>query len=278
MTHYTNEHADVTALKTALREIREHGITNVQELRLDKNGLLYDNLWECCYNFIAHCALRTTANRSRVYRLLEMDVKENDQKLKEHDLAYDALLHVMKKTDYFLLAPEAQQISSYMEAVNNFLIDVFRKQQKTCTRNISINTPVAGKDGDDTGEIGELLPDGGVNIESDYFSRELVCRAVSLLSSKRDELLAYTGCVLLGYKPADLAEIIYESGADQALADTMYELCDTYSISHSELLGFLKTPKDKNSLKDYEEKKEISAQVSRLIYRASPKVTKSIVR
>ena len=297
----------VQRFEQALELLSKGGITTPEALLRPENQQLYRELWFSCENFVNYHALcsknrtdtngkRLDGNAPRVRQLMELGVRLED-------VRGDCLVRIMDKLPLVLAQPLEKQKNYCFTIVNNCVIDQWRKACPGGAPMLSLNCPLGGEA--DAPEFGGTLPEGSTP-EENYIARETLTAALrrrradlerereqahrrqaekapqilaecAALAHRPEQLLCRLASEHLGRKNAALAAVLLRQGGTKTLAMALKRVGEKYSILCEQISAYCLPVEDGRLKLDSGSQKTVSAQVSRLVYRAQETLNKGCV-
>lgn len=284
----TNKHYE--RLRTILSVINERGISSTSELQKPCHNKIYAELWFAVQGFINYCALcsKTHFNSER------KQVHGNSEKIRAlrssgfevEDIQGDILVHVFSKMDMILKQPFEKQINYTYRIINNCIYDQFRKLPPIGMSVVSLNDKIKGKNisPEDACEIQDLVADYNTpedqtiaweTVNEIYEAkRASIFNEIALLYQKPSEVFVQLCSKHLNMKPAAITKLLLDKGVTESFTIVLIAVANEFSIPLNSLRNALKNKVvSEESLKlDTKDESKVSAQVSRLIYRAGKRL------
>ena len=275
---------------SVLSIINQHSITSKEELDAPCNEALCVDLWYAAQDFINHYALASKTHRNSKSEIVEGNAEKIRTLVSRgfdlNDIRGDILAHVFSKMDHILAQPLEKQVFYVYRTINNCVYDQLRKLPPTGVVVMSLQDKVKGADAssENGSEIQDFIADPNT-LEDEVIAKETVnelylvkkaeiIREISLLADRPAEVLARLCAKHLAMKPAAIARMLAEYGASTAYAKALMSVADKFGIQADEIrkpLSF-KAITDESLKLDTGDENQISAQVSRLVYRADKRL------
>lgn len=285
-----------------LNQINEKGISSKEELMLYPE--LYSQYWSAAEVFANFC-LASKANEANVETLKKYGITTYD------DIKQDSIIKLITILDSMFFLKDKNkniikrrstkhQYNYAYTCVNHLVNDQFEKLPPEDIKIIPLEGTVtnnySNEDSDTT--YSEIIGDDRYNGERIYLENENIKELTDLLLEKRKtelsekrsnvlkeleqlskkpaETLVRMSCVHLNIKPLELANLILEKGVESTYASALIQISKKYKISISEIKQLISTKAitKKSLMVDSDDVRIISAQISRLIYRANQNIIK----
>lgn len=300
---------------SVLAKVEENGIQSSKDFTSSRFQNLYCEFWLACEAFINHVALCSKNHLNKKTQKYEKGNREKVEELlldgaDLEDIQHDILVKIISKLDLILARPASQMVGYCYSIVNTALIDIYRAYHPEDVAGfVSLYEPVKGTsvDQDDVSEIINFIADENTP-EDEVIAREnvsaIICarrqtqkeellkkrkeilQEVDILSEKPDEALARLYCVhlkdkalgngKLDHKPGDLTIDLMQYGEVTVFSRVLAEIHKRYNIDPQVIQGKLNGAPSQKKLKlDTMDKKKISDQVSKLVWRAEDRIKKS---
>lgn len=265
-----------------LHAISEKGITTMEALCEPANAALHERLWIDIRNFISYCALcskdrlddkqeKKRGNGSYVDYLASRGVSVED-------VREDVLIHVMSKFHLVLKQPVKRQKPYIYVMVNNRVVDHLRGLPPEDVQLISIHDTVKSDrvSQEDACEYQHLIPER-ITPELVCLAKDAVLEENRRLASHPEENFVYLCSKYLKLKPAQISASLLRCDADRAYANVISYVCGEYEIplkAVRKLTDGYPISAEKLHLPTGD-KKQVSAQISKLLYRAKTRLPES---
>ena len=293
--------------EAVLQRIHAENLTTLEELMRPEHRDLYHQLWFACDNFVTYAlgsknrkganGNHVDGNAPRVRTMLEMG--ENYR-----DIQLTIMLHLMEKIHKVLERPAEEQKNYCFTMVNNRVVDYWRALCPGGIPHFSLNVTLNGEE--DAPEFGDNLPTRSTP-EEDHIAREelmaklqahklrleqekelerqrleqmapQILEECAALADKPEQLLCRLASKYLNRKNAALAEVLLKQGGTKTLAMAIKRVGEKYSIPAQALSLYRLGVEDSRLKLESGDAHAVSAQVSRVIYRAEQRLNKNLVK
>lgn len=275
----------------ALLTIHEKGIQSLDQLKLPCNQESYEKLCLTARDFICYHALYSKSHGSSKGKCLQGNQAKIRALLSRgmelEDIRSDVFVYVISKLDYILSQPIEKQANYTYCVINNYILSKFKELPPANITVMSLNQQVRGQylTSDNPSEIQDFIATLDT-AESEVIAKETaeeyamaqktkILEEIMGLSQRPAEVFMRL-CVYLRKKPADIAELLMEKGLVQSYVAVLAATAQKYHIPFAvmgECLGKNAICQETFKL-NTKDKTQISAQVSRLIYRANKRLQK----
>lgn len=295
--------ASCTTFVTLLQTLHREGIATRAALQADPER--YARFWLALKEFCHFALLSRTGGRTpqgeiRPGNTAKIDWLESRGVTTREELETDCMIRIMEKLDLVLCQPPGKQKNYCYAICNHRVNDCFRALPPDDCRILSWDDPLPGHRvaAEEACTYGDLVPDDTYNPERLYLERETVralqqeLRArqrcalarrkadilgeVALLSKRPAEVMVRLGCIYLGLKPRELAALITDLGYESAYARIIFDVSRHNGIDpsriHAILAGQMGTGETVKA--DSQQVGQVSGQISRLLYRASKRLSR----
>lgn len=284
-----------------LNVLDKEGIKTKASLMLNQE--LCDSFWFAAQDFARYTLRSKTGgvNENGVIpgNIYKVKALEN-YGISSEDILDDCVIKIIDKIDFVLKQPIEKQKNYCYRICNNVVNDQFRKLPPADFEVISLQDTVKclKVSAEDACTYEDLVGDDTYNPERMYFEqktiseltailkekkakelatkREAILKEIALLSKKPAEVLVRMACTHLNMKPRELAKKLVESGVDYTYANVLLRVSKKNHIKIEDL---------RNAIAGYEltadavkadsnDEEIVSAQISRLVYRANKNINK----
>lgn len=285
-----------------LNTLYKEGIKTRSALMLDHK--LCDSFWFATQDFARYTLRSKTSGVNKNGETLpgnvyKVDVLENLGISKE-DILADCVTKIIDKLDLVLKQPIEKQKNYCYRICNNVVIDYFHNLPPADFKLISLQDNIKSSEVslEDACTYDELIGCDTYNAERIFIEhetcheltdilkdkkaqelaakREAIFNEIILLSKKPAEILVRMACTHLNMKPRELAKKLVKYGIDYTYANVLFEVSKKNHIRVDDLHNALSNSKlTADAIKsDTKNEKIVSAQISRLVYRANQKLSK----
>jgi hypothetical protein len=260
---------------------------------------LYADFWLALQDFCHYALLSKTGRKSKdgeiglgnagsVALLESLGVNTRE------DLEADCMIKVVDKLDNVLRNPIEKQKNYCYTMINNMVADCFRNLRKNDIKIVSLNETIEGNGiaEEDAYTLEDTIADYTYEPETLHeqsdtikeLSEKLKAKRAHEVAEKREAILhdltelkdcpaqwmAWLACTHLGLKSREVTSRIMERGTSAAFAELNLEVAVKNNIEPSCITDVLAgcEPTEKSVKADTNDPKQISAQISRLAYRA----------
>lgn len=288
----TNKH--YKRFTSILSTINLKGISTAEELCAPCNEGIYAELWLAAQNFINYFALASKSHRNSKGEY----VKGNADKVRTlvshgldlEDIRGDILVHILSKMNRILSQPPEKQANYVYKTINNCIYSQLRKLSPADVVVVSLQDKVKRSDasGENASEIQDFIADFNTP-EDEIVAKETVneifmnkraevLNEITFLANKPTEVFVRLCSKHLGMKPAAIAELLLKKGVTTSFSMVLMFVSDKFDISLGEIYNHLtnKAITEESVKLDTNDKTQISAQISRLVYRADRRLSKQI--
>lgn len=191
------------------------------------------------------------------------------------DIRFDCLERCVSKLNLVLANNLDLQIPYLYTICNNMIVTCYRKVAKHWANTVSLNETIDNhSDKDDskkTKSFEDFTIDAKANTESNFIAKTQVLEILHKYSNNADSLLCAVATKVAGDKPAELAQIIIDSGSvEKALIYYIQDIQEMFGITYDELptLPHVKsTGLSKLIPKETTSSKVVSAKISNILNR-----------
>jgi len=285
-----------------LNILHKEGIMSKAALMLKEN--LYTSFWFAAQDFVNYVLRSKTSGVNENGEVIpgnihKIEALENRGVAKE-DIHSDCVIKIIDKLDLVLKQPLEKQKNYCYRICNNVVNDQFRKLPPAEFEVLSLQDTVKGSSvsAEDACTYEDLIGDDTYNAERMFIEqetiseltailkekeaieatakREAILKEIALLSKKPAEVLVRMACTHLNMKPRELAKRLVEDGVDYTYANVLLEVSKENGIKVDHLRDAIAGNKlTAESVKAETMDEEIvSAQISRLVYRANKNLNK----
>lgn len=281
-----------TELVSVFSAISENEISSRDKLQMPCNQNIYAELWFATQNFINYFALASKSHRSSKGGYVVGNAEKVrtlvSRGIELEDIRRNILTHVLNKMDYILAQPIEKQINYTYHVINNCVYDEFRKLPPADVAVVSLHDKIKGKNvsTEDTTELQDFISDH-TTPEDEIVARETlneilmtrkakVLDEITLLASKPAEIFVRLCSKHLDMKPAAIANLLFEKGVTASFATVLMLVSDKYDIPLDMIRNHLtnKAITEEAVKLDTNDESKVSAQISRLVYRADKRLKK----
>lgn len=280
-----------TRFAAVLSTINEEGISPLDKLQTPCNEAIYAELWLAVQGFINHYVLRSKSHLNLKGELVEGNADKVrllvSRGVELEDIRGNILTHVLCKMDYILAQPIEKQINYTYRMINNCVYDEFRKLPPADVIVVSLHDKVKGRNisSEDASELQDFISDPNTP-EDEITARETVnevfmtrrtevLNEIVLLSNKPAEVFV---CLSkhLGMKPAAISDMLMKKGVTASFAAVLMSISDKFDIPLGEIRNHLanKDITEESVKLDTNDGSKVSAQISRLVYRAGKRLSR----
>ena len=278
--------------ENALDALAKEGIETMKEL--NAHEMIKDELWLSLIGFINHVILhsksyrnsageRKDGNWSRVCYLVMRGVDIED-------IRSDILLHIMERFDKVLQVEEKRRLSYVFVIGNNKIVDMLRSMPPKGLF-VSWEEIVFDNDSDNECTLERYIADSAPSPAEEIIMKETIheiwestrnriVNEMCFLSSKPEELFVRICLDYLKMKPAALTKYIVAYGAERCFAEALIRVAKKYHIKSVKISECLARGILREELLKYDvtnpDNAKISAQISRLSWRATNRIKKLI--
>lgn len=286
-----------------LNTIHNEEIKTKEALMLNQN--LYASFWFAAQDFVSYvlCSKTNGINKNGEVipgNFYKVETLEKSGVAKE-DLLSNCIIKIIDKLDLVLKQPIEKQKNYCYRMLNNEVINLMRKnlpstdfevvslQDTIKSVRVSLEDSCTFEDviGDDTynaerifieqetvSELTALLREKRAKEQA--AKRETILKEIALLSKKPAEVLVRIATTHLNMKPRELAKKLVDDGIDYTFANVLLEVSKKNNIKVEELRNTLSgnKPTAESVKADTKDEEIVSAQISRLVYRASKNLNK----
>ena len=277
--------------------IHQEGITTKDMLM--KNHALYADFWLALQDFCHFALLSKTSAKNaqgeiRPGNTGKIDLLERYGVTTRKEIECDSMIRIISKLDKVLSQPIEKQKNYCYTIVNNIVNDQFRRHSPKDFRFVSFDEPVEGKSTtrDRVLTYADLLSDETYHPErilceketllalraeltlkqeqEQAEKKETILQEMSSLCTRPAEVMARLAVNHLGMKSRDVADLILDRGCKPAYDQILSDTARRNRISLDTLLHYMEgrelNPETVRAAS--RDRKVISDQVSRLVYRA----------
>ena len=269
-----------TKLESVFSTLHAQGIQTKKELDAPEHKALCQDLWLAARNFINYCALASknhkgnTGNAGRLRALTERGMALDD-------IRGEILVHVMSKLERVLAQPLEKQVNYVYHMVNNCVFDQMRKQPPAGTMVIHWEDKVgSGEAAEEKTTVQDQIADSLI-LEDEVAAKETVAeryqakqreiiKELTHLAERPAEALAWLCTRYLDMKPAAVAKMLLQNHIASVYASVLKNIAQRYQMQPAAIYQCLAgSAITEAALKvDTQNETKVSAQVSRLVYRA----------
>lgn len=297
--------ANCESFVNILNILDKKGIKTKEDLML--NQKLYAFFWFAVQEFARYTLRSKTGGINENGGVIPGNIYKVEvlEKLgiSKEDILSDCVMKIIDKIDLVFKQPLEKQKNYCYRICNNIVIDQFRQLRKlypTDFEVISLQDTVKGSkvSAEDACSYEELIGDDTYNAERMFVEqeaiselstilkdkkakelrakRQAILNEIALLSQKPAEVLVRMACTHLNMKPRELAKKLVEDGGEHTYANVLLEVSKKNHIKVEELRkaisGDILTADAVKA--DSNDEKIVSAQISRLVYRANKNLSK----
>lgn len=291
--------ATCTAFVNILNTIHEQSIPT--KVVLMANQLLYHELWFALTEFCHFALLSKTSGKNAAGEILpgnsgKIHVLETHGVTTRKEIETDCVIKIMDKLDLVLHQPINKQKNYCYTICNNMVNDCFKKLPPNNFKIVSLNSTIEGTSvaSEDAYTYEDIIADDTYDPERLHIEHEninellakhareqaekkksILCE-IAQLSLFPAEAMARLACIHLGKKPREVAALIIDKGCELAFAEIIFEVSKRNHIELSEIRSVITGHElTAESIKaDTSSKKQVAAQISRLVYRADKRLNK----
>lgn len=295
----------MTAINTyqeILSSIDEAGIKTKTKLIAERPDL-YNALWIALKD-VVHLALLSKTRRRRdgtihTGNINKTNLLEESGTITRGDLESEIVVNMIDKLDLMLSKPLAARLPYTYTACNN-AVDSYCRSTYGLPQHSSLTAVIDGTDGL---TLQDLIGDRTYDGETQLLARERLAELYKIYSEqqrreaekkrlekeeKREdillemnalrerpaELLTRLALVYLGMKPRELSDGIMNVGVVSTYAKILLRVAKKYGITNDTIRSIIrgKIPESSDIKAETNDRREISHEVSRLLYRANTRI------
>lgn len=255
-------------LKNTLTKMTAYNIKNLEMLRA--NNKLHEEFFLNLDAFITNTVFRSKKNIIQLSKLVHNYGIDTD------DIRFDCLERCVTKLNLVLSNNLEFQIPYLYTICNNMIITCYRKVTKHWAITVSLNETIDNHSDKDNSKkpkcLEDFTMDTKANTESNFIAKTQVIEILYKYANNFDSLLCAVAIKIIGNKPAELAQLIINTGSvEKALVQYLQDIQEMFGITYDELpnLPHVKsTGLSKLISKGTASSKVVSAKISSILNRS----------